>query len=189
MTLTTTKLSRRLPAWKVTKELKEEAAVVREITGVWYHYTARYTDRFKELLRKEDAGDYRSALQSYLDHDQLAALLAGRSFPLGEVLLRSCVYASGWTVHLQRHLDSPGALPQNHRRWYDGSGFAQYPECRQNGEFLESFNDEHYTRLASEKKFDRFAIPRAQVLSPDEVLDHVCLKCVDLAHSRALDGF
>jgi hypothetical protein len=178
-----TLLDRTLPAWDVSDELKQEAAASRTVPGRADDPVRRCTPRFLELTRLEDADTHRSALHSYLDEPQLAAIISGDAFHLEDVLMRPCVYVSGWTIHLQRHQHARGAAAHNPWRYDDRSGFAQYPECTQRGSYLEAFDDSQYLRLATERQIGRVSFLTGRTLTSEAMVEHVCVHCVAYAHT------
>lgn len=179
MTITTP--NRMLPSWNVSGELAEEMAAVREVPGLYFRPDERFTSRLIALIDSEKPNRTRVTLGSFLDDTQLSAVLAGETFSIEGKRLRPCIFPTGRIVHLQ-------AEPVYNSRHADESGFAYYPVCRANGSYLDPFDDEHYTRLATTWRLGRYEMPTDRTLTPEEILENVCDRCVALAHRVAAEA-
>lgn len=177
----TTTPNRILPSWNVSEELAEEMVTVREVPGLYFRPDERFTARLVELISSEQPSRTRVTLGSFLDDEQLSAVLAGETFSIEGKRLRPCIFPTGRIVHLQ-------AEPLYSGRHADESGFAYYPVCQTNGSFPDPFDDEHYTRLATTQRLGRHEIPTGRTLPSEEVLESVCDRCVAIAHRTALEA-
>lgn len=179
--MTTTTPNRILPSWNVSAELAEEMATVRKVPGLYFRPDERFTARLVALISSEQPSRIRVTLGSFLDDEQLAAVLAGEMFSIEGRRLRPCIFPTGRIVHLQ-------AEPLYNDRHADESGFAYYPVCQASGSFLDAFDDEHYARLATTWRLGRYSMPLDRTLTSEEVLESVCDRCVAIAHRTALEA-
>lgn len=180
MTTTTLPLDRTLPSWDVSDEFNTLMTKVRKRPGVYYRPDERFNARLAELITIEKPNRDRLTLGSFLDANQLDAVLTGEMFSIRRTRLRSCIFSSGRIIHLQNRVAGSSGR-------YGSSGFSEHTVCSANGSFLYEFDDLEYERLATTRKVERLEVPTGKTLTAEQMLGNVCVRCVAIAHRRALE--